>query len=155
MRKKYLLALALSLPFFYCVWYALFSQYYFLNRVTIQLPVIWKKNGDGQVFGYTMNFGFNPCQITSKVKNVAVCLKPLKKAYLLEGIPDSCQLFIKGFCAHDYFYPRYSQAPTVTNDFSTLSNNQSVWALIKVSPQGFAEVIKLSPEFDIHFDASK
>ena len=155
MKKKYLLALALILPVSYCVWYALYSQYYFLNRTTIQLPIIWKKNVDGQVFGYTMNFGFNPCHITTEVQNVAVCLKPFKRAYLLENIPNSCQLFIKGFCAHDYFYPRYSQASSVSKDFKTLSNNQFTWALIKVSQQGFAEVVELSSSYNNSYDALK
>lgn len=96
---------------------------------------------EGKVFGYDLDFGFNPCDKASNTnfQTLAVCLKPERAVYFMNELPARCTLFIKGFCAQNYFYARYSQNPSVNLHLA----KTHVEAIVKVSNKGFAEVMKL------------
>jgi hypothetical protein len=144
MKNNTLFATAILIPIVFVVYYGLQNQYNATHRQSLVLPIIWKMNENGEIFGYDLNFGFNPCDKVSNTnfQTLAVCLKPEREVYFMSQLPSSCTLFIKGFCAQNYFYARYSQNPSV--DLSLAKTTKShVEAVIKVSNKGYAEIIQL------------
>ncbi|CDZ78471.1 hypothetical protein BN59_02781 [Legionella massiliensis] len=144
MRKNTFLAFAILIPIVVIIIYGLQNQYDYRHRQSIVLPISWKMDEKGEIFGYDLDFGFNPCSelANTNFQTLAVCLKPERRVYFMSQLPSSCTLFIKGFCAWNYFYARYSQNPSV--DLSLAKTTKSkVEAVVKVSNGGFAEIIQL------------
>lgn len=60
----------------------------------------------------------------------------------MSQLPSQCTLFIKGFCARNYFYARYSQNPSV--DWKLANKTKAnVEAVMEVSNKGYTEIIQL------------
>jgi hypothetical protein len=142
MTRGAYLVLALSLPIIFVMKYSIQSQYQYDDREEITLPISWKVDNENNIFGYQFEFGLNPCaDLNSNVADVYVCLKPIKKAF--KQWPESCKLFIRGFCASNYFFPNYEQAASVSFIPAQINKSSKAEVTVKISKAGFAEVIQL------------
>ena len=136
------LILAILLPIFFVLGYSIQSQYQYDEREEITLPISWKIDNENKLFGYQFEFGFNPCTVLdSNVADVYVCLKPIKKAF--KQLPANCTLFIRGFCASNYFFPNYEQAANVNFIPAQIDKFSKAEVVVKISKAGFAEVVQL------------
>lgn len=132
------------MPIVFVIYYGLQNQYDYTHRQSLVLPINWKVDENGEVFGYDLDFGFNPCDKMSNTnfQTLAVCLKPKRAVYFRSQLPSHCTMFIKGFCAQNYFYARYSQNPSIDLNLAKTTKSK-VEAVIKVSNKGYAEIIQL------------
>ena len=142
MTRRAYLALAILFPIIVIVSYSIQNQYRYNDREEFILPISWKIDNDNRIFGYQLEFGFNPC--VNSNSSIVVCLKPIKKAY--DQLPANCSLFIKGFCAQNYFFPNYEQAPGVYFNPEQINRSSNAEVLVKISKAGFAEVVQLRPQ---------
>jgi hypothetical protein len=142
MTRNTFLVFAILLPILFVIIYSIQSQYQYNDREEITLPISWKLDNEHNIFGYQFEFGFNPCTgVYENGTDVFVCLKPIKKAF--QQVPDNCTLFIKGFCASDYFFPNYEQAASVNFIPNQINKLSKAEATLKISKAGYAEVIQL------------
>lgn len=136
------LILALLVPILFVLGYSIQSQYQYDEREETTLPISWKMDNENNIFGYQFEFGFNPCTaLDSNVADVYVCLKPIKKAF--KQLPANCKLFIRGFCASNYFFPNYEQAANVTFIPAQINKSSKAEVTVKISKAGFVEVVQL------------
>ena len=142
MIRSIFLGLALLIPIIFVISYSVLFQTEYNHREQVLIPISWKFN-EGKVFGFDFNFGFNPCSLEgSDRKTLGVCLKPLQHAYLIEKLPSNCMAYIRGFCAGNYFYPRYQNSSSA--DFNSMAAKQSnIEAVVLLSSEGFGEVVEL------------
>ena len=142
MIRSIFLGLALLIPIIFVISYSVHFQTEYNHREQVLIPISFKFN-EGSVFGFDFNFGFNPCSLEgSDRKTLGVCLKPELQAYLIEKLPSYCIAYIRGFCAGNYFYPRYHNSSSA--DFTSMAAKQSpIEAVVLLSSEGFGEVVAL------------